>query len=270
MRLALFAVLVVGGLVSCETPANKRADMERLSSSAASVRSPASLRDAVLTLPAEGLAEMSPKGRRDYLGSLPGIFDEGKRRIELYGDNPYEGGDAKSMLYLRLFEDEGGHTIAASHAARPYADGSEPSAAFTRVYRLTAGKWIDITDTALVSVPREAYFRFDKEGDQVAYGLYQRQSHPAGRIECWPFGPELGHVIWKNGSFQIHKKTDNEPPPNRGRSMSHQRSADARLSPASTLSPPSHRNPGLRYFVSYSGISSPPSLSSSSLSALRS
>ncbi len=60
---------------------------------------------------------MSEDSRRAYLASTPGEFDEIHRRLHLFCDSP-NGGDATSMLYLRLFEDTEGHTIAASHSAR--------------------------------------------------------------------------------------------------------------------------------------------------------
>lgn len=70
----------------------------------------------------ERVAGMSPKGRQQYLEVKPGDYDELNRRLHLFRDSP-EGGDAEAMLFLRLFEDADGKTIAASHSARPFADG---------------------------------------------------------------------------------------------------------------------------------------------------
>jgi hypothetical protein len=206
MRLAFLALLfVLSSLVSCKTPQSSSARGIQAAPSAKHLRSPVCLRDAILTLPAAGIAGMSPQGRKDYLASRPGVFNESSRRIELFNDNPYEGGDARSMLYLRLFEDEAGHTIAASHAARPFADfHDEPSATHTRVYRFTDGAWQEITDPAFAaSIPREAYFRFDGTGAAVGYGFYRRKLRRDGRGDFYDFGPQVGRIVWQDGAFRM-------------------------------------------------------------------
>lgn len=170
--------------------------------------SPVDLRTAILTLPASAVAEMSERGRRDYLRSTPGVFDEEHRRIELFRDNPYEGGDSKSMLFLRLFEDADGHTIAASHAARPFADGTLPSPRFTHVYRLMDGAWIDITDEALPrGVSRESFFRFDQAGSRISFGSYIQQERADSRGNCYNFGKMIGTIDWRNGAFHENTKS---------------------------------------------------------------
>ncbi len=165
--------------------------------------SPVDLRTAVLTLPDAALAGMSPDGRRNYLARTPGVFDKVNRRLEFYCDNPYAGIDAKSMLYLRLFEDEEGRTIAASHSARPFADGSKPSSLFTRVYRLENRKWHDITDTAFSSaIPTGSFFRFDQRGPKIGFGTYVEENRADGRGKCYTFGKTEGTMRWKNGAFR--------------------------------------------------------------------
>jgi hypothetical protein len=171
--------------------------------------SPVDLRTAVLTLPADALAEMSPDGRRNYLagtGSVAttaGVFDKANRRLELVCDNPHVGIDAKSMFFLRLFEDEEGRTIAASHSARPFADGSLPSAQFTRVYRLENREWHDITESALSSgIPKNAFFRFDRRGSKIGFGSYVTVTPADVSRKVYDFGKSLGTMQWRHGAFR--------------------------------------------------------------------
>lgn len=166
--------------------------------------SPVDLRTAILTLPAVAVAEMSLDGRRNYLVRTPGVFDEHNRRVEFSCDNPHLGIDAKSMFFLRLFEDEKGRTIAASHSARPFADGSlQPSAQFTRVYRLENRKWNDITESSLSSgIPKDAFFRFGQRGRKVEYGSYVEKSRADGRGKCYDFGKTVRTMQWRNGAFR--------------------------------------------------------------------
>jgi hypothetical protein len=171
--------------------------------------SPVDLRTAVLTLPADALAEMSLDGRRNYLagtGSVAttaGVFDKANRRLELVCDNPHVGIDAKSMLFLRLFEDEEGRTIAASHSARPFADGSLPSAQFTRVYRLENREWHDITESALSSgIPKNAFFRFDRRGSKIGFGSYVTVTPADVSRKVYDFGKSLGTMQWRHGAFR--------------------------------------------------------------------
>jgi hypothetical protein len=171
--------------------------------------SPVDLRTAVLTLPADALAEMSPDGRRNYLAgtgsaaTTAGVFDKANRRLELICDNPHVGIDAKSMFFLRLFEDEKGRTIAASHSARPFADCSLPSVRFTRVYRLVNRKWHDITESALSSgIPKNAYFRFDQRGSKIGFGSYVEMNRPDGGGNAYDFGKAAGTIQWRDGAFR--------------------------------------------------------------------
>lgn len=165
--------------------------------------SPVGLRTAVLTLPDDALAGISMDGRRNYLARKSGSFDEATRRIHFFSDNPYTGIDADSMFYLRLFEDEKGRTIAASHAAQPRADDTPPSARFTRVYRLEEGKWHDITGSALApGIPRDAYFRFDEPGSKVPFGSYVESRRADGSGSSRGFGPADRVMRWRNGAFR--------------------------------------------------------------------
>ena len=165
--------------------------------------SPVDLRTAILTLPADAVAGMSLDGRRNYLVRTPGVFDENNRRVEFSCDNPHLGIDAKSMFFLRLFEDEKGRTIAASHSARPFADGSQPSAQFTRVYRMENRKWHDITESALSSgIPNDAFFRFGRRGRKVEFGSYVEEDRADGRGKCYDFGKSVRTMQWRDGAFR--------------------------------------------------------------------
>jgi hypothetical protein len=144
---------------------------------------------------------MSEQGRRIYLANTPGSFDEVHRRLHLFCDSP-AGGDAASMLYLRLFEDAEGRTIAASHAARPFADGTAPSSRFTRVHRLMDGAWTDITEDVLpAGTLRAGFFRFDQPGSRISFGYYVPERRPDGRGKRYDFGRTAGTIEWRNGSF---------------------------------------------------------------------
>jgi hypothetical protein len=166
--------------------------------------SPVDLRTAILTLPADAVAEMSLDGRRNYLVRTPGVFDEKGRRVEFSSDNPHLGIDAKSMFFLRLFEDEKGRTIAASHSARPFADASrQPSAQFTRVYRLEKRKWHDITESALSSgIPKDSFFRFGQRGQKVEFGSYVEEYRADGLGKYFAFGNTERTMEWRNGAFR--------------------------------------------------------------------
>ena len=122
------------------------------------LQSPVDLQTAIRTLPTNAVAGMSERGRENYLGGNPppGIFLEKERRIELFNDNAYSGIDGDSMLFLRLFEDEQGRTIAACHSARPFANGSKPSEQNTAVFRVEGGVWQEITEEVIPAVtPRD-------------------------------------------------------------------------------------------------------------------
>jgi len=206
MRLAIPLLCLAGLMEGCQTGQHKAATPQQAT---AKLRSPVSLCDAVLTLPSDalsGLTERQEFLRADYYYTTD---DERLRRISFSSDNVYEGVDAKSMFYLRLFEDESGHTIAASHAARPFADNSKPSEVWTRVYRLVDGAWVDITATAFsAAVPRDGYFRFDRAGDSVAYGLYTLKPRRDGRGDCYDFGPQLGHIEWRDGAYHVNHRAN--------------------------------------------------------------
>lgn len=169
-------------------------------------RAPVDLGTAIRTLPSEAVAGMSRQGREDYLAETPGRFDEGNRRIHLYNDNPHDGGDAKSMLFLRLFEDEAGRTIAATHAARPQADGRHPSSADTLVLRLEDGEWRDITGSVFPpEVSRDWFFRFDAPGRGVPCGPYEQFERRDGRGLAYRLGKETKVLTWRDGAFHLER-----------------------------------------------------------------
>ena len=170
------------------------------------IKSPASLSAAITTLPSQAVAGMSPKGRQEYLEAKPGDYDEQTRKIHLFSDSP-DGGDAESMLFLRLFEDADGKTIAAAHSARPFADGRDPSMTDTYVYRLEAGLWVDITDSVLPSeVPRSSWFRFNETGGVIPCGNYELFSRRDGRGNAYKFGEATGTIFWRDGRFHYRSK----------------------------------------------------------------
>ena len=202
MRLAILFLCLTGLLTGCMTRQHPAAQPPPATTA---LRSPVSLRDAVLTLPSGALSELTE--RHEFLRARSGTYDERGRRIWFHSDNPYRGFHTKSMFYLRLFEDGAGQTIAAAHAARPFADSSKPSEVWTRVYRLVDGAWVDITTSAFsAAVPRDAYFRFDRSGDTVAYGLYTLKPRSDGRGDSYVFGPEIGQVEWRDGAFRVSRR----------------------------------------------------------------
>jgi len=169
--------------------------------------SPVRLSAAILTLPSEAIAGMSKKGRREYLEDPAGDYDDSGRRIHYYADSSDAGGDPESMFFLRLFEDEDGRTISASHAARPFADGRDPSATDTVIYRLESGRWVDITDSVLPSgVSRSWWFRFNEREDMISCGPYVRFMRPDGFGSAYDFGNPEGSISWRDGRFHFKTK----------------------------------------------------------------
>ena len=202
------AVIAIATLVSCSLtrPIASRASRHPPPHATPVPVSPVDLRTAILTLPASAVAEMSEQGRRVYLANTPGDFDEVHRRLDLFCDSP-AGGDATSMLYLRLFEDTEGNTIAASHAARPFADGTTPSPQFTRVHRLVGGIWTDITDEALPhGILRKGFFEFNQPGPRISFGYYVQEKREDGRGNRYNFGKTIGTIEWRNGAFHENTK----------------------------------------------------------------
>ena len=203
LAVSLFLV----SLVSCstterlQTPANPKPEVvtQRL-------QSPVDLRTAILTLPTNAVAGMSERGRNNYLRWPTGDFQEKKRRIELFCDNAYSGIDADSILFLRLFEDEQGRTVAASHSARPRS-GSNPSEQNTSILRVEGGVWRDITEEVMpAETPRDWYFKFNEPGSNISCGTYVRYTRADGRGQSFDFG-KVSHVIsWVNGRFKAKKK----------------------------------------------------------------
>jgi hypothetical protein len=174
--------------------------------SATKIESPVSLSDAIATLPSQAVAGMSPKGRRDYLEAKPGNYDAQNRRIHLFSDSP-DGGDAECMLFLRLFEDSDGKTIAAAHSARPFADGRAPSETDTCIFRLESGRWEDITDSVFPpEVPRSSWFGFNEPGEAIPYGTYKQFLRRDGRGNAYEFGESTGMIIWREGRFHYKSK----------------------------------------------------------------
>lgn len=165
--------------------------------------SPVSLADAIRTLPSEAVAGMSKEGREAFIQLMPiheGV-DIPDRKLHYFSDSPDKYPDTKSMLYLRLFEDESGHTIAASHCAYPFANGSTPSASNTFVYRLENGKWNDITASVLPAETRTWWCHFNK--DPIPCGPYTKLQRKDGRGNTYKFGKPAGTLAWKDGAFQL-------------------------------------------------------------------
>jgi hypothetical protein len=215
-QIHLVALLMILAFTSCSTLRHASDLAPRTAAEVAAtlppikvpvLQSPVDLRTAVLTLPADALADMSWDGRRNFLAHPCGDFDEANRRMHLYNDNPNYGIDAKSMLYLRLFEDEQGRTIAASHAARPQADQSAPSAKFTKVYRLENRKWRDITASALAKdISMVSFFRFDQLGSTIAFGDYTSTNPVGGVTKNYAVGKATNTMKWQRGAFRAIPK----------------------------------------------------------------
>ena len=169
------------------------------------LQSPVNLRTAILTLPSNAVAGMPEWNRSEYLdyNPPPGVYKEKERRIEFICDNPYSGIHADSMLFLRLFEDEQGRTIAASHSARPHANGSKPSQLNTSIFRVKDGVWKDITEEVMpVETPRDWYFNFNEPGRNISCGPYIPYKNTDGSGLYYTFG-KASHVIrWENGRFR--------------------------------------------------------------------
>jgi len=154
------------------------------------------------------VAGMTPQGREAYLHDTPGRFDEVRRRIHYFNDSPHAGGDAKSMFFLRLFEDERGRTLAASHSARAFAGTGEPSAADTVVYRLERGRWVNITARVMPDeLPGDWWFRFDGDGESVACGPYIQYMRHDGLGLANDFGHPSKHIEWHRGAFKVVPET---------------------------------------------------------------
>ena len=206
LKLVLCVALLA--LPSCGTSPGTVSDLRPalppVVAKAAVLNSPVDLRSALLTLPDDALSELSQGGRNAYLSRPSWGYDPKNRRFWLVCDNPYAGIDSKSMVFLRLFEDESGRTIAASHAARPFADGATPSASFTKVYRLENHAWRDITNSAISSaIPKDAYFRFDDQGPKISFGSYVVQKRSDGLGQFYNFGKGTRSMVWKNGAFHL-------------------------------------------------------------------
>ena len=206
LKLVLCVALLA--LPSCGTSPRAASDLRpalpTVVAEAADLKSPVDLRTALLTLPDDALSELSQGGRNAYLSRLGSGYDPKNRWFWLFYDNPYAGIDSKSMVFLRLFEDESGRTIAASHAARPFADGAAPSASFTKVYRLENHAWRDITNSAFSSaIPKDAYFRFDDQGPKISFGAYVVQKRSDGLGQFYNFGKGTRSMVWKIGAFRL-------------------------------------------------------------------
>ena len=204
MRL-LTIFLFLAGIVCCSTTERPQSSDNRQSEVATlRLQSPVNLETAIRTLPTNAVAGMSERGRDNYLGNNPppGVYQVKERRIELFCDNAYSGIDADSMLFLRLFEDEQGRTIAASHSARP-RNGSMPSERNTSVFRVEGGVWQDITEQVMPpEIPRDWYFCFNDPGRSVSCGAYvQDASH-----KFFSTGKPSHVIIWNKGKFRVKRK----------------------------------------------------------------
>ena len=164
-------------------------------------QSPVALSDAILTLPSKSLAGISKNGRVNYLEDKSGDYDENTRRLHLYGDDWKGRWNVHSQVYLRLFEDEQGRTIAASHLAGPLYADRELSDTNTNIFRWEDNRWIDITESVLPEATlRSWWFRFDKDGESIACGPYVEYLNVDSKI-AHSHGDPSGELYWKDGRF---------------------------------------------------------------------
>ena len=177
-------------------------------SSTPGLKPPVALSDAILPLPSQAVSGMSDTGRRNYLEDKSGDYDANSRRLHLYGDDWKGRWFADAMLFLRLFEDGEGRTIAASHSARPHGLGQVPSASDTLVLRLERGRWVDITSSVLPeAVPRSWWFRFDGDGESIPCGPYIELPPTPGRDKPYYRHEEpAGELLWQGDRFHFKPK----------------------------------------------------------------
>ena len=212
----LLISLIIASIVGCSTserPQSQAVSKAELQSKP--LKSPVDLRTAILTLPIDAVAGMSEQGRIGTLRSPVFDLKITERRLDLFDDNCYSDIDADSMLFLRLFEDEQGRTIAASHAARPYADVGKPSEKNTLIYRLENGVWHDITgDVIPAEIPRDWYFRFDDSGANISCGPYFDRSKSDRTRKGFDFGDVTYFMEWQNGRFKAKRESHISGVPN--------------------------------------------------------
>lgn len=171
------------------------------------ITSPVSLSEAIRTLPSRAVSGMTRAGREEYLEAKPGDYIEESRRTLLANDNPYIGGDADSMLFLRLFEGDDGHTIAAAYSARPFNDDRELHKKNAFVFHLVSGEWVDITESVMPEeVLRSWWFRFNEEGEGVPCGRYEPYQRRDNEGTALSFGPAEGMLIWREGRFRFEHR----------------------------------------------------------------
>ncbi len=110
------------------------------------------------------------------------------------------------MVYLRLFEDERGRIIAASHLAGPLYAGQALSDTNTNIFRLERGRWVDITGSVLPDTTlRSWWFRFDEDGESIPCGPYIEYLHSGGQ-PAHRHGDPLGELLWRDGRFHFKPK----------------------------------------------------------------
>ena len=176
------------------------------------LESPVALSDAIFTLPSQALAGISTTGRQNYVEDKSGDYNESTRRLHLYGDDWKGRWGVHSMVYLRLFEDEQGRTVAASHSAGPIYAGRALSDNNTNVFRIERGRWVDVTKSVLPdATPRSWWFRFDDDRESIPCGPYLEYPHPNGRAHRQ--GDPPGDLFWRNGRFQFKPRANNRMQP---------------------------------------------------------
>ncbi|SHK18675.1 hypothetical protein SAMN02745181_3376 [Rubritalea squalenifaciens DSM 18772] len=175
-------------------------------STSSKLNSPVSLPDAIRTLPPDAVAGMSHKGRKAFIELMPkheGV-DTTARTLHYYSDSPERYPDPSSMFFLRLFEDESGRTIAASHTARPHGIGTSPSESDTLVYRLEKGQWINITSTAIPEQTRTWWFKFNQVPSPC--GPYLKDTLKNEKA-VYRIGNPAGYLSWKDNAFRLSTST---------------------------------------------------------------
>mgnify|MGYP006965305305 CR=1 FL=1 len=207
--IASFSILLVVGC-SADRGLSPSADsLEPVSAPAVDVperelTSPVDLATAVHTLPADAMAGMPPSGRSKLLRKRIGDIDEEERGLHYFSDSSEGDVGAWSMLYLKLFEDEQGRTVAASHSARPFADGRDPDPANTVIYRVMDGRWVDVTDQLLPkAVDRSYYFKFFSRDRRIAVGPYVKRKRRDGLGDYYSFGDPAIHLRWNGERFSV-------------------------------------------------------------------
>ena len=87
------------------------------------------------------------------------------------------------------------------------ADGRDPSAYDTLVFRVEDGEWRDISGSAMpTAIPREWFFRFDAPGIEVPCGPYDRYQRRDGCGAAYKLGAETKKLYWEDNAFRAKPK----------------------------------------------------------------